>query len=45
MIYTALFGTGYLVYGRALPGLACFAGTACAAWGLFRALPRVGFKL
>jgi Na+/proline symporter len=44
VIYTALFGTGYFVYGRALPGVACFAGTALAAWGLFRALPRVGFK-
>ena len=44
VIYTALFGTGYFVYGRVLPGFACFAGTAVAAWGLFRALPRVGFK-
>ena len=44
VIYTALFGTGYFVYGRALPGVACFAGTVLAAWGLFRALPRVGFK-
>jgi Na+/proline symporter len=44
VIYTAVFGTGYFVYGRALPGVACFAGTALAAWGLFRALPGVGFK-
>jgi Na+/proline symporter len=44
VIYTALFGTGYVVYGRALPGVACFAGTALAAWGLFRTLPGVGFK-
>jgi Na+/proline symporter len=44
VIYTALFGTGYFVYGHPLPGLACAAGTAIAAWGLFRNLPRVGFK-
>jgi Na+/proline symporter len=44
VIYTALFGTGYFVYGHPLPGLACAAGTAVAAWGLFRFLPRVGFK-
>ena len=44
VIYTALFGTGYVVYGRVLPGVVCFGGTAAAAWGLFRALPRVGFK-
>jgi len=42
-IYLALFGTGYLIYGRALPGLVCLGAGAAAAWGLFRALPRVGF--
>ncbi len=43
-IYTALFGTGYVVYGRPLPGLVCFAAAVAAAWGLFRVVPRVGFK-
>jgi len=43
-IYTALFGTGYLVYGRPLPGLVCFAGAVVAGWGLLRVVPRVGFK-
>ncbi|HWP39144.1 MAG TPA: sodium:solute symporter family protein [Gemmatimonadales bacterium] len=44
VIYLALFGTGYVLYGLVAPGLACLAGGAAAAWGLFRALPRVGFK-
>jgi solute:Na+ symporter, SSS family len=43
IIYAALFGTGYLLYGKALPGIACLVAAAAAAWGLFRALPRVGF--
>lgn len=43
-IYLALFGTGYLIYGLIVPGLVCLAGGALAAWGLFQALPRVGFK-
>ena len=44
VVYAALFGTGYLLYGR--PGLgALFLGTsALAALGLFRTLPRVGFE-
>ena len=44
VIYGALFGTGYFVYGRSGPGLACAALAAVAGWGLFRALPKVGFK-
>ncbi len=43
IIYAALFGTGYLLYGKPLPGIACLVAAAAAAWGLFRALPRVGF--
>ncbi len=43
-IYTALFGTGYLIYGRALPGVVCLGLAGLAAWGLLRAAPRVGFK-
>jgi len=43
IIYSALFGTGYLLYGKPLPGIACLVAAAAAAWGLFRTLPRVGF--
>jgi len=43
IIYAALFGTGYLLYGKPLPGIACLVAAAAAAWGLFRTLPRVGF--
>ena len=43
-VYSALFGTGYLLYGRvALGGL--FIGlTAVAAVALFRVVPKVGFE-
>jgi Na+/proline symporter len=44
VIYAALFGTGYVIYGRLAPGLVCLGAMAAAAWGLFKALPRVGFK-
>jgi solute:Na+ symporter, SSS family len=43
-IYAALFGTGYVLYGKALPAIVCLVAGAAAAWGLFRALPRVGFE-
>ena len=43
VVYSALFGTGYLLYGNAVPGLACLGVAALAAAGLFRVLPRVGF--
>ena len=44
VVYAALFGTGYLLYGR--PGAATpfVAASALAAFGLFRTLPRVGFE-
>src|SRR5439155_1233542 len=44
VIYAALFGTGYLLYGKSLPGIVCLVAAGAAAWGLFRALPRVGFE-
>ena len=44
VIYAALFGTGYLLYGKLLPGIVCVTTGAVAAWGLFRTLPRVGFE-
>jgi len=43
IIYGALFGTGYLLYGKVLPAVACLIAAAAGAWGLFRTLPRVGF--
>ena len=42
-VYTALFGTGYLLYGRAAISAVCFAGTIVSGWWLFRLLPRVRF--
>src|SRR5437667_7850676 len=44
VIYAALFGTGYLLHGKSVPGTVCLAAAGAAAWGLFRALPRVGFE-
>ncbi|MGD8330623.1 MAG: Na+:solute symporter [Acidobacteriota bacterium] len=43
VVYSALFGTGYLLYGAPLPGTACLLLLALAAWQLARVLPRVGF--
>jgi len=44
VVYGALFGTGYALYGT--PGLAavCLAAAAAAALGLMRVLPRVGLR-
>ena len=42
-VYSALFGTGYLLYGRPLPGVVCFILFVAASSGLLRILPRVGF--
>jgi Na+/proline symporter len=44
VIYLALFGTGYLIYGLAAPGTVCLAAACAGAWALFRVLPRVGFN-
>jgi hypothetical protein len=44
VVYSALFGTGYVLYGALLPGLACVALFALASWWLLRVLPRVGFS-
>jgi SSS family solute:Na+ symporter len=43
VVYAALFGTGFFVYGRTLPGMLCLALVAASAVGLFKAVPRVGF--
>jgi SSS family solute:Na+ symporter len=44
VVYGALFGTGFLLYGRVGPGLACGAAAAVGALGLFRVLPKVRFE-
>ena len=44
VVYGSLFGTGFFVYGDAIPGVGCTLLVGLAAVGLFRALPRVGFK-
>jgi hypothetical protein len=43
-VYGALFGTGYLLYGRAGLAAFCIGLTVIAAIGLFRMVPRVGFE-
>jgi hypothetical protein len=44
VVYAALFGTGYVLYGRPGPGSLFLSASALAAFGLFRTLPRVGFE-
>ena len=43
VVYSALFGTGYLLYGRPLSAAVAFAVAAASSVGLFRLLPRVRF--
>ena len=43
-VYATLFGTGYLLYGRALAAVIALGVAATAAIGLFRVLPRIGFE-
>jgi Na+/proline symporter len=43
-VYSALFATGYLLYGRPLPGLIGFTVAAASAYLLFRNLPRIRFR-
>ena len=42
-VYAALFATGMALYGRPAAAASCGALAAVSAWGLFRALPRIGF--
>ncbi len=44
VVYAALFGTGYLLYGQPLFGGFGVAVAVVAAIGLFGTLPRVGFE-
>lgn len=43
VVYAALFGTGYLLYGRRGIGAVCMVVSGVAAVALFRLLPRLGF--
>jgi Na+/proline symporter len=44
VVYAALFGTGYALYGRAGLASLFLGASALSALGLFRVLPRVGFE-
>lgn len=44
VIYGALFGTGYALYGQIGAAVACFASTAAAAVGVMRVLPRIELR-
>ena len=44
VVYGSLFGTGFFIYGDSTPGVGCALLVGIAVFGLFRALPRVGFK-
>jgi Na+/proline symporter len=43
-VYSALFATGYLLYGRHWLAAFCIGLTALAAVALFRVVPKVGFE-
>ena len=43
MVYGALFGTGFLLYGNVALGMAALIVAAGAGWGVLKLLPRVGF--
>jgi hypothetical protein len=45
VVYGALFGTGYALYGRAALATLCFGAAAVASLGLMRVFPRVGLRL
>jgi Na+/proline symporter len=44
LVYGALFGTGYFLYGDVVWGFTCAIVVVIAGFGLFKALPKVGFK-
>ena len=43
-VYSALFGTGYVLYGRVGIGVALLAVALGGAVGILRLLPRVGLR-
>jgi Na+/proline symporter len=44
VVYAALFGTGFFIYGDAAVGVLCLGTCGVAAVALFRTLPRLGFQ-
>jgi hypothetical protein len=44
VVYGSLFGTGFVIYGDMIPGAGCALLVVLAVIGLFKAVPRVGFK-
>jgi Na+/proline symporter len=44
LVYGALFGTGYALYGRASAAIACLTVAAAAAAGVARILPRIQLR-
>ena len=44
VVYGALFGTGFLLYGKLVPGFACALVAAIAGVGLFRTMAKVRFE-
>ena len=42
-VYAALFGTGYLLYGRRGLGALCIATALVAGFGLYRTIPKISF--
>jgi Na+/proline symporter len=44
VVYGAVLGTGYALYGRALLATACLGAAAVAALALMKTLPRVGLR-
>ncbi len=43
LVYAALFGTGFLLYGNVAGGMIGLIVAAGAGWGVLKLLPRVGF--
>jgi hypothetical protein len=43
MVYAALFGTGFLLYGNVAVGTISLIMAAGAGWGVLKLLPKVGF--
>ena len=43
-VYGALFGTGYLLYGQPWPAAIAFVVVLLSGLGVFRLLPRIGFR-
>ncbi|MGD2046696.1 MAG: Na+:solute symporter, partial [Gemmatimonadota bacterium] len=44
VVYGALFGTGYALYGSSMLAVVCLGAAAVAAVALLKTLPRVGIR-